>query len=367
MPNRVAEQQNRPHLFNCVLSCELDRLRSSLLHAMACQNLIGMMKKCCCSFACCDEADKGNKKSGRRKGSKGIVTYKQAEKYASVNGGGYIRQRCFPVVNQDNGLQRASVAISKKDLHEFATKQYQPFLGGQKSALHWSLLSKAVELGLPLLDGDEEYMRQDMVLEYICCPDVGALLNTPVDGDKVIGWMASSCTFKPGFFKYDDGGAFVIFANKYLGGGVAHGALVQEEVAFVQFLDPLLLVARATDFNHEMNEKYCMAKNEVILISEIRKVVDTGNMYRYVKSEEELEQVVACENTSPCTFIEIDATSLATGCTYNRDQLEHNFIKALLGFQAASAEPGSIRTGEWGCGAFNNNFTLMCLIQVCLP
>ena len=198
-----------------------------------------------------------------------------------------------------------------------------------------------------------------LTFHYYCLPQAACklILDLPVPSPS--RW---NIEFRNDYFNYSDGGCFVMFANACIGGGITGHGLVQEEVAFIMCPELLAAVALEKHAN-TFNENMIMATNEAVVIEGIHRRVDTNSIYRKI-SPDQLLQVKADYSPKACTFIEIDALKMARGTHYDRAELKHTFRKAILGFAGAKHRGVDVvHTGEWGCGVFYNNYTLMRLVQ----
>ena len=269
--------------------------------------------------------------------------------------------------------QSMTISYSNSSLVEFAPQYLDALDAGQgpcRNECGIKLLKKSIQIAVQELT-EVETKEGRIDLRYVCAPRHGDLLSLMVFGATILKWMDSvRFRFQTSRFDYDDGGIFVISSSDHIGGGVTAGALGQEERAFLENTLLLLLVAWERMQGCSRRDLW-MANNEVVFIESSRKLIDIGDITTSNLTETKLAAVVPARRraTMPCIFIEMDAIPMAQNVCYNRQQLTHLFMKAVLAFQSCigynqSGRYTRIRTRPWGCGPGNNNFTLICLIQV---
>ncbi|XP_059802687.1 poly(ADP-ribose) glycohydrolase isoform X1 [Hypanus sabinus] len=152
----------------------------------------------------------------------------------------------------------------------------------------------------------------------------------------------------------------VDFANKFVGGGVTRGGLVQEEIRFL--INPELIVSRLFTEALDYNECLIITGTEQYSIYE-----GYADTYRWVGS---------CNDQIPrdawqrhhTEIVAIDALPFR----HYQDQFSPHNIKreinkAFCGFVRPEVDPrnlSAVATGNWGCGAFGGDARLKSLLQM---
>ncbi|XP_062926484.1 poly(ADP-ribose) glycohydrolase isoform X2 [Mobula hypostoma] len=152
----------------------------------------------------------------------------------------------------------------------------------------------------------------------------------------------------------------VDFANKFVGGGVTRGGLVQEEIRFL--INPELIVSRLFTEALDYNECLIITGTEQYSIYE-----GYADTYRWVRS---------CNDTTPrdawqrhhTEIVAIDALPFRYYQEqFSPDNIKREINKAFCGFFRPGVDPrnlSAVATGNWGCGAFGGDARLKSLLQM---
>ncbi|XP_072138926.1 poly(ADP-ribose) glycohydrolase isoform X2 [Mobula birostris] len=152
----------------------------------------------------------------------------------------------------------------------------------------------------------------------------------------------------------------VDFANKFVGGGVTRGGLVQEEIRFL--INPELIVSRLFTEALDYNECLIITGTEQYSIYE-----GYADTYRWVRS---------CNDQTPrdawqrhhTEIVAIDALPFRHYQEqFSPDNIKREINKAFCGFFRPGVDPqnlSAVATGNWGCGAFGGDARLKSLLQM---
>lgn len=164
-------------------------------------------------------------------------------------------------------------------------------------------------------------------------------------------------TFVHGIYNKDSG-VVVDFANKNLGGGFLTYGLAQEEVMFLERLDIGFYVAMM----YAMKKPFKIEEDEAMLICGADKWVSL-DFYGRVPSDwpDKSTFLPAMKPEQTGEIIAIDCLRPKFR-KYEKGDLQWILKKAYVGFQSTAET--SISTGNWGCGAFDNNKNTVFCIQV---
>lgn len=152
----------------------------------------------------------------------------------------------------------------------------------------------------------------------------------------------------------------VDFANRFVGGGVTGGGLVQEEIRFI--INPELIVSRLFTEVLESNECLIITGTE-----QYSKHSGYAETYKWVSSYE--DETPRDDWQRRCTeIVAIDA------CKYRHfleqflpEKITRELNKAFCGFfrpHGNRQHLSAIATGNWGCGAFGGDTRLKALVQL---
>jgi hypothetical protein len=168
-----------------------------------------------------------------------------------------------------------------------------------------------------------------------------------------------------GPYDYQKGKWYVVFANKYLGGGYLNHGFVQEEILCFECPEMSMLIA-----NHDLMikghrgrpESSALRPYEVALYTNLFRTIEIsvyGREFDQYQSRDLKKFVSYTDDQGPLNFLALDAINVSRktrGAT--KDDLRYMLDKATIGFQTLSQrEVKSIHTGKWGCGAFGNDIS----------
>ncbi|KAM9804159.1 poly(ADP-ribose) glycohydrolase [Neosynchiropus ocellatus] len=180
-------------------------------------------------------------------------------------------------------------------------------------------------------------------------------------------WMNSQVTFTKLHITCDgtieDNGYGMLqvdFANRYVGGGVTGGGLVQEEIRFI--INPELIVSRLFTEALEPNECLIITGAE-----QYSKYTGYSDSYKWKESyndetprddwQRRCVEIVAVDALKYRHFFE----------QFFPEKMTRELNKAYCGFSRSgikSEHLSAIATGNWGCGAFGGDTRLKALIQL---
>lgn len=148
------------------------------------------------------------------------------------------------------------------------------------------------------------------------------------------------------------------FANKFLGGGVLSRGCVQEEIMFLEH--PELIAGRLVF--RAMGPLDCIV---MIGPEQYSKSSGYSHTTRFNRAGK-CTNIRDSKGVIQKEFVAIDAIKFKDNYAH---QFKHEIIrrelnKAYCGFSCTYREGKSLATGHWGCGAFNGNKDLKCLIQI---
>lgn len=152
----------------------------------------------------------------------------------------------------------------------------------------------------------------------------------------------------------------VDFANRFVGGGVTGGGLVQEEIRFI--INPELIVSRLFTEALENNECLIITGTE-----QYSKYSGYAESYKWVESHK--DETPRDDWQRRCTeIVAIDALKFRNFQEqFLPDKIERELNKAYCGFSRSNANTkhlSAVATGNWGCGAFGGDTRLKALIQL---
>ncbi|XP_051897595.1 poly(ADP-ribose) glycohydrolase isoform X2 [Pristis pectinata] len=152
----------------------------------------------------------------------------------------------------------------------------------------------------------------------------------------------------------------VDFANRFVGGGVTRGGLVQEEIRFL--INPELIVSRL--FTEALDHNECLIITGAEQYSIYEGYADT---YRWVGSCNDLIPRDAWQRHHT-EIVAIDALPFNHYLDqFSPSDLKREINKAFCGFVRPGVDPrnlSAIATGNWGCGAFGGDAKLKSLLQM---
>ncbi|XP_041424523.1 poly(ADP-ribose) glycohydrolase L homeolog isoform X2 [Xenopus laevis] len=152
----------------------------------------------------------------------------------------------------------------------------------------------------------------------------------------------------------------VDFANRFVGGGVTGGGLVQEEIRFL--INPELIVSRL--FTEVLDSNECL-------------IITGAEQYsEYTGYSETYKWACVHEDESPrdewqrrtTEIVAIDAFHFRRPIDqFVPEKIKRELNKAFCGFYRPEVNPqnlSAVATGNWGCGAFGGDPRLKALIQL---
>ena len=183
----------------------------------------------------------------------------------------------------------------------------------------------------------------------------------------------------PAGFSYDKGQAYPNFANQYWGGGVLHGANVQEEIKMRQS-NALIWIAQANNASQNYAE-WCPAINinnlninpvvmKLSIFINFDNAEGYGSKLHGYDKEKQKALMTPKDNAEHIYSYAMAATSFSRGDFYKRSDLDEMFYVATTAFyytMLAMDHDGKaleIHTGNWGAGAFNNSLKMGWAIQL---
>ncbi|XP_072293144.1 poly(ADP-ribose) glycohydrolase [Eucyclogobius newberryi] len=152
----------------------------------------------------------------------------------------------------------------------------------------------------------------------------------------------------------------VDFANRFVGGGVTGGGLVQEEIRFV--INPELIVSRLFTEALESNECLIITGTE-----QYSKYSGYAESYKWAGSYQ--DETPRDDWQRRCTqIVAIDACKFRNFLEqFFPEKIRRELNKAYCGFfhhNANRQHLSAVATGNWGCGAFGGDTRLKALIQL---
>ncbi|KAE8591366.1 hypothetical protein XENTR_v10018426 [Xenopus tropicalis] len=151
----------------------------------------------------------------------------------------------------------------------------------------------------------------------------------------------------------------VDFANRFVGGGVTGGGLVQEEIRFL--INPELIVSRL--FTEVLDSNECLIITGAEQYSEYTGYSETYKWARVHEDESPRDEW----QRRTTEIVAIDAFQFRRPIDqFIPEKIERELNKAFCGFYRADVNPknlSAVATGNWGCGAFGGDPRLKALIQ----
>lgn len=180
-------------------------------------------------------------------------------------------------------------------------------------------------------------------------------------------WMNSQTTFtklhitRDGTIEDDGYGMLQVdFANRFVGGGVTGGGLVQEEIRFI--INPELIVSRLFTEALEPNECLIITGAE-----QYSKYSGYSDSYKWKENYQ--DETPRDEWQRRCVeIVAIDALKFRHFFEqFLPEKMNRELNKAYCGFSRSgikSEHLPAVATGNWGCGAFGGDTRLKALIQL---
>jgi hypothetical protein len=162
-----------------------------------------------------------------------------------------------------------------------------------------------------------------------------------------------------------NGGWYVIFANKNLGGGYLSNGFVQEEVLMMECPELSILVSNFDILGPMKSNEITMYENidraGSILIYGRKEVEQIANSNRI-----DYKRVIDTKlSRNRYNFLAIDAVNISNKSKASKADLLHVYNKLLIGFQSIKRKGVThINTGKLGCGAFGNDVRQIFILTV---
>ncbi|XP_053678093.1 poly(ADP-ribose) glycohydrolase [Anopheles nili] len=151
----------------------------------------------------------------------------------------------------------------------------------------------------------------------------------------------------------------MVFANRFIGGGVLGSGCVQEEIRFV--INPELLVGRLLFESLRDNEAYLVLGAEQYCT-----YANYASSFTFHADHQD-EMPRDASGRRRCYIVGIDALRVQPDVNqFSEEAMKRELAKAYVGFRHELIDcpaPG-IATGNWGCGAFGGDTQLKALLQL---
>lgn len=142
--------------------------------------------------------------------------------------------------------------------------------------------------------------------------------------------------------------AFMVFANKRIGGLILTSGCAQEEIKFMQNPELIFLKLKQITLNDD----------DAVIVHGAQKVNST-NGYGF-------DVEYSCDNdegyVETLVFVDAEDYSVDWRKQYSKKSKDREIHKCLVAW--SNLQETNIITGDWGCGAFKGNHILKFLIQV---